>query len=127
MSRSVLYMSMAVDGYIDGPNDEPGNPGGDDFMRLHEWFGFASDTGRRVASIDPSGVRGQFLDEIKATGAVLVGRNTAEQADHWGGDHHNGVPIFVLSHRPPGPAAGQHPLGADVAEGIVRPQAQADG
>jgi hypothetical protein len=25
-------------GYIAGPNDEPGNPGGDDFSRLHEWF-----------------------------------------------------------------------------------------
>jgi hypothetical protein len=25
MSNSVLYMSMSVDGYIAGPNDEPGN------------------------------------------------------------------------------------------------------
>jgi hypothetical protein len=25
-----------------------------------------------------------------------------EQVDHWGGDHHDGVPIFVPSHRPPG-------------------------
>jgi hypothetical protein len=38
MSVSVLYMSMSVDGYIAAPNDEPGNPGGDGFMRLHEWF-----------------------------------------------------------------------------------------
>ena len=45
MSKSVLYMSMSVDGYIAGPNDKPGNPGGDDFMRLHEWFGFAADAG----------------------------------------------------------------------------------
>ena len=37
MSASVLYMSMSLDGYIAGPNDEPGNPGGDDFMRLHEF------------------------------------------------------------------------------------------
>jgi hypothetical protein len=28
---SVLYMSMSLDGYIAGPNDEPGNPGGDRF------------------------------------------------------------------------------------------------
>ena len=35
-----------------------------------------------------------------STGAVLAGRRTAEQVDHWGGDHH-GVPIFVPSHRPP--------------------------
>jgi hypothetical protein len=32
-------MSMSLDGYIAGPNDEPGNPGGDGFDRLHEWFG----------------------------------------------------------------------------------------
>jgi hypothetical protein len=38
MSVSVLYMSMSLDGYIAGPNDEPGNPGGDGFDRLHEWF-----------------------------------------------------------------------------------------
>ena len=38
MSASVLYMSMSLDGYIAGPNDEPGNPGGDGFMRLHDWF-----------------------------------------------------------------------------------------
>jgi RibD C-terminal domain len=35
---SVLDMSMSLDGYIAGPNDGPGNPGGDRFMWLHEWF-----------------------------------------------------------------------------------------
>lgn len=40
MSRSVLYMSMSLDGYIAGPDDKPGSPGGGDLMRLHEWFGF---------------------------------------------------------------------------------------
>ena len=38
MSASVLYMSMSLDGYIAGPNDDAGNPGGDGFARLHEWF-----------------------------------------------------------------------------------------
>ena len=38
VSASVLYMSMSLDGYVAGPNDEPGNPGGDGFMRLHEWY-----------------------------------------------------------------------------------------
>jgi hypothetical protein len=33
-----------------------------------------------------------------------TGRRTAELMDHWGGDH-GGLPIFVPSHRPPGPAA----------------------
>lgn len=62
MSRSVLYMSMSLDGYIAGPKDDPSNPGGDDFMRLHEWFGFSSDPGPNVESIDPLGIGKQFLD-----------------------------------------------------------------
>ena len=46
MSNSVLYMSMSLDGFIAGPDDRPGNPGGDRFMRLHEWYGFQeSNTG----------------------------------------------------------------------------------
>jgi hypothetical protein len=47
VSISVLYMSMSLDGYIAGPNDEVGNPGGDGFVRLHEWFGdFSRPEGR---------------------------------------------------------------------------------
>jgi hypothetical protein len=32
VSASVLYMSMSLDGHIAGPNDEVGNPGGDEFI-----------------------------------------------------------------------------------------------
>ena len=123
MSASVLYMSMSLDGYIAGPNDQPSNPGGDDFMRLHEWYGFASDAGPNEESTDPMGK--QFLDEINATGAVLSGRNTVEQADYWGGDHHDGVSIFVPSHRPPGPSAAKYPLVTYVTDGIAAAMAQA--
>jgi hypothetical protein len=34
MSNSVLYMSMSLDGYIAGPNDGPGNPGGDEAIHI---------------------------------------------------------------------------------------------
>jgi hypothetical protein len=75
MSMSVLYMSMSLDGCIAGPNDNPGNPGGDGFMRLHEWYGFGPDG----EPTQPSGMGGQFLAECKLTGAVLAGRRTVEQ------------------------------------------------
>jgi dihydrofolate reductase len=117
-------MSMSVDGYIAGPNDGPDNPGGDDFMRLHEWYGFASEPGPNAETIDPSGIGQQFVDEVKMTGAVVSGRNTVEQVDHWGGDHH-GVPIFVVSHRPPGPSAAKYPLVTYVRDGIASAMAQA--
>jgi dihydrofolate reductase len=127
MSRSVLYMSMSLDGYIAGPNDEPGNPGGDDFMRLHKWYGFASNAGPSSETVDSSGMGQHFLDEIKETGAVLAGRNTVEQTDHWGGDHHDAVPIFVPSHRPPGMSVAKYPLVTYVTGGIASAMAQAKG
>jgi dihydrofolate reductase len=113
-------MSMSVDGYIAGPNDEPDNPGGDRFMRLHEWYGDLPP----LSGPRPSGPSGDFLDEIKATGSVLAGRRTVEQVDHWGGDHH-GVPIFVPSHRPPGPSVANYPLVTYVTDGIASAMAQA--
>jgi dihydrofolate reductase len=119
MSTSVLYMSMSLDGYIAGPNDELGNPGGDGFD-LHAWF--VTPDGEFFR---PSGPAGELLDEINATGAVLVGRRTAEHGNHWGGDHHHGVPIFVLSHRPPDPALANYPLVTYVTDGIESAMAQA--
>jgi dihydrofolate reductase len=65
-----------------------------------------------------------LIDELNATGAVLVGRRTVEQVDHWGGDHH-GVPIFVPSHRPPGPSVANYPMVTYVSEGISSAMAQA--
>ena len=121
MSSSVLYMSMSLDGYIAGPNDSPDNPGGDDFDRLHEWA--VTPEGELVR---PSGPAGQVVDEVNASGAVVVGRRTAEQVDHWGGDHHGwGVPIFVPSHRPPGPSVAGYPLVTYVSDGIASAMAQA--
>jgi dihydrofolate reductase len=112
-------MSMSVDGYIAGPNDHPGNPGGDRFERLHQWF-----VSRDGDFFRPSGPAGELVDEANATGAVLAGRRTVEQADHWNGDHH-GVPIFVPSHRPPGPSVANYPLVTYVSDGIASAMAQA--
>jgi dihydrofolate reductase len=74
--------------------------------------------------VQPSGPAGELFDEWNATGAVLVGRRTVEQADHWGGDPH-GVPIFVPSHRPPGPSVANYPLVTYVTDGIESAMAQA--
>ena len=119
MSASVLYMSMSLDGYIAGPNDGLDNPFGDDGQRLHDWF-VAPDG----EFFRPSGPAGNLIDEWNATGAVVVGRRTAEFVDHWGGDHH-GVPIFIPSHRPPGPSAAKYPLVTYVTDGIASAMAQA--
>jgi dihydrofolate reductase len=117
VSASVLYMSMSLDGYIAGPDDGPDNPGGDGFMRLHEWLA-DGESGR------PPGPAGEMYDEMEATGAVLVGRRTAEQAGHYNGNHH-GVPIVVVSHRPPPPSVASYPSVTYVTDGIESAMGQA--
>jgi len=66
----------------------------------------------------------KLFDELNATGAVLAGRRTVEQVDHWGGDS-RGRPVFVPSHRPPGPAVANYPLVTYVTDGIASAMAQA--
>ena len=115
MGRTVLYMSMSLDGYIADEDDALGGPDGN---RLHEWFAPGGEPGR------PVGSAGELVDEWEATGAVVVGRRLAELVGHWGGTHH-GRPIFVASHRPAGPAAAAHPLVTYVTDGIASAMEQA--
>ncbi len=109
MSATVLYMSMSLDGFIAGPNEGPGNGLGDGGHRLHEWALPGADADRRAIT-GLAGANGQVVGEFMATGAVVAGRGTFEPAGGWGGDHHDGVPIFVLSRREPGIDTGQWPL-----------------
>jgi len=99
MSKAVLSMSMSLDGFIAGPDDGPSNGLGDGGHRLHEWILMGADAGHREAVDRLDGVNREVMDEVMSTGAVVVGRRTFEFAGGWGGDHHDGVPIFVLSRR----------------------------
>jgi dihydrofolate reductase len=109
VSATVLYMSVSLDGFIAGPNESPDNPLGDGGQRLHEWF--MTDGELDVDAIRRSGtVNGQIVDEFMSTGAVVAGRGTFEPAGGWGGDHHDGVPIFVVARHEPGIEVSQWPL-----------------
>jgi dihydrofolate reductase len=109
VSATVLYMSMSLDGFIAGPNEGPGNGLGDGGLRLHEWFAQGGDVD--VDAIRRSGgVNGQIVDEFLSTGATVAGRGTFEPAGGWGGDHHDGVPIFIYSRQEPGIDISEWPL-----------------
>jgi dihydrofolate reductase len=110
LSATVLYMSMSLDGFIAGPNEGPGNGLGDGGHRLHEWLLPGADADHKGVVGRLAGVNGQVVDEFMATGAVVAGRGTFEPAGGWGGDHHDGVPIFVLARHSPGIDVGQWPL-----------------
>jgi dihydrofolate reductase len=110
MSATVLYMSMSLDGFIAGPNERPDNGLGDGGHRLHEWALSGGDVDLKRASDRSAGVNGKVFDEVMATGAVVAGRGTFEPAGGWGGDHHDGVPIFILYRKKPGIDIGQWPM-----------------
>jgi len=99
MATIRLYMAMSLDGFVCGPDDRPGQELGQGGGRLFNW----------LDERDGEGVDGQVYGEAMATSAVITGRRTFELAGRWGGDHHDGVPIHVLTqHRDDqeAPAAG---------------------
>jgi dihydrofolate reductase len=103
-------MSMSLDGFIAGPNEGPGNGLGDGGHRLHEWV-MTGDGDVNLESLRRSGgVNGRLVDEFMSTGAIVAGRGTFEPAGGWGGDHHDGAPIFIYSRREPGIDISQWPL-----------------
>jgi dihydrofolate reductase len=84
-------MTMSLDGFVVGPQDSKDAPMGIGGFRLFNWLDHRFDPGPN----------GQVFAETNATRAVISGRRTYEHADRWNGDHHNGVPVFVLTHHVP--------------------------
>jgi dihydrofolate reductase len=127
MSKSVLDMSVSLDGFVCGPNETPDNGLGDNGRRLHWWFGYGPET-EGGAPDRPDGVNAEVVGELMATGAVVAGRGTVEPAGWWDGDHHDGVPIFILTRTRTSADVEQWPLITvldDAAEAITRAKAAA--
>jgi dihydrofolate reductase len=115
MSATVLYMSMSLDGFIAGPNETPDNGLGDGGHRLHEWAMPDGDVDLEALRRG-GGVNGRIVDEFMSTGATVAGRGTFEPAGGWGGDHHDGAPIFIVARGEPGIDISQWPLVTYVAD-----------
>ncbi|MFC0622580.1 dihydrofolate reductase family protein [Kribbella deserti] len=111
MASTVLYMSVSLDGFVTGPNVSPENGLGDGGERLHEWIFPADHAGDFDAAVQRLGpANRQIWNEMMSTGAVIAGRATFEPAGGWGGDHHDGVPIYILSRNPAPAWAADWPL-----------------
>ena len=89
--------SMSLDGFIADPSGEVGP--------LFDWY-FNGDVefptvGDRWV-FKTSEVSAKHLREVwNAAGALVVGRGEFDKTQAWGGLHPLGVPVFVLTHRPP--------------------------
>lgn len=102
MSEVFVTMAMSLDGFITGPHDDAQNPAGIDGMRLMDWLGGGEDDTNDPNDYRPGDPNSRIVfEEGMSSGAVITGRRTGDFAGYWGGDHHNGVPIFVPTHRAP--------------------------
>jgi dihydrofolate reductase len=111
-----LDMSVSLDGFVVGPEDSADQPMGIGGFRLFNWLDHRFDPGPN----------GQVFAEANATRAVISGRRTYEHADRWQGDHHDGVPVFVLTHHVPDePPPGSVQYVADVHTCAARARAAA--
>lgn len=127
MSRVTLYMAMSLDGFITGPDDDATNPAGINGMRLMDWLGGVNGDGDQAGKgggYRPSDPNSRVVfDESMSTGAVITGKRTGDFAGYWGGDHHDGVPIFVPTHQ--APTSNPHDRVHYVTDGIEACVAQA--
>jgi dihydrofolate reductase len=137
MSRVFLTMAMSLDGFITGPRDDADNPAGINGMRLMDWLDGDADEpdngddggggGERWRPHDPDSR--VVFDEAMATGAVIAGRRTADFAGYWGGDHHDGVHVFVPTHQAPAdnPYERVHFVSSGIAECVRQAKEAAGG
>jgi dihydrofolate reductase len=104
MGKVVFNMTMSLDGFVAGPNDNPENGLGDGGDRLFNWY-FSGDTEVKISEGTPvlkvSSQSAEILRESFETyGAGVWGRKTFDIAHAWGG-HPPGTPCFIVTHNVP--------------------------
>jgi hypothetical protein len=87
MAKVIVALTMSLDGFIAGANEDPDRPGESGVLRLFDWY-FSGDTpvrqyqeaAERGVSVQPFKLAGAnaaiFEDLIDEAGAVLTGRRT---------------------------------------------------
>jgi dihydrofolate reductase len=97
MAHVIASLTMSVDGFIALPDDSVGH--------LFDWY----ESGEvavpwpgmgMVSHVTPASA-GYLRDTIEGAGAIVVGRRVYDYTGGWGGNHPLGVPLFLVTHRPP--------------------------
>jgi dihydrofolate reductase len=101
MAKIIAAITMSVDGYITGPDDGPGMGLGEGGERLHYWVFGGPWSYENEPHGEPAGEDADYMNEVTArVGAIVIGRNMYEAAEHWGDKNPFRVPVFVVTHRP---------------------------
>jgi len=111
MSTVTCQLSVSLDGYVAGPNQNAENPIGEGGMRLHEWaFDTASWRARQGRTGGRDDVDSAVVDGLmRGIGAYVMGRHMfgpgrgawdESWRGWWGDDPPYHTTVFVLTHSP---------------------------
>jgi dihydrofolate reductase len=102
MQKTTCHMSISLDGFVAGSNQDRDNPLGRGGLRLHQWHFHAGEPGHEVDAVP----RDELL---KQRGAYVMGRNMFgpvrgawkdQWSGWWGPEPPYHAPVFVLTHYP---------------------------
>jgi dihydrofolate reductase len=101
MGKVFSAHAVSVDGYITGSDPGPGRGLGDGTM-LFDWYADGDTPSQVFDGFRLSEPSARVFDALAGrVGAVVAGRNTYEDSDHFGGGGpHPTARLFVISHRP---------------------------
>ncbi|GHO99675.1 deaminase [Reticulibacter mediterranei] len=93
MGKVITNISMSLDGFIAGPQD--------DVQQLFKWYfggteAFEVQGGRMTLKVSPESAR-LLAESIATTGAMVAGRRMFDLAGAWGGNPPF-APCFILTH-----------------------------
>ncbi|MFJ7211867.1 dihydrofolate reductase family protein [Amycolatopsis sp. NPDC098790] len=128
MSKVFSAHAVSVDGYITGRGAGPGNGLGDGGT-LFDWYTDGDTQSRVFDFFKLSAPSARVFDDLAGrVGAIVAGRNTYEDSDHFGGGSpHPGAPLFLLSHRPAPELTPRQTLVGDIKEAIEAAREAAGG
>jgi dihydrofolate reductase len=121
MSIVQTALSTSLDGFIAGPSGGAAEAG------LHNWLR----DGETPSQVNPrfkmSKQSAEFFDEgVSTLGAVIAGRRTYDLAEAWGGrGPMPGLPLLVVTHRPPETTPDSDPPYTFVTDGVEAAVARA--
>jgi dihydrofolate reductase len=127
MTTVFSAMAVSVDGYVTGRDPGAGRGLGDGGT-LFDWYTDGDTPSRLFDGFRLSEPSARIFDTLAArVGAVVAGRNTYEDSDHFGGGSpHPTARLFVLSHRPaPEMTARQTLVTTGIADAIAAARAAA--
>jgi len=101
MGKVFSALAVSVDGYITGREPGPGRGLGD-ATTLFDWYSDGDTPSRAFDGFRLSEPSARVFDALATrVGAIVAGRNTYEDSDHFGGGSpHPNARLVVLSHRP---------------------------